>query len=269
MRTNRRGLFLGGAVGSAMLVSGCAGSGVDAGSGTISGSLRSRHMKGTVGWTIHRPPGSSADDRLPVVISLHGRGNSHRTSFTELHLGDVVDALVHDGSRPFAVASVDGGEHGYWHRRTDGSDSGAMVAHEFVPMLHRRGLDTTRLALFGWSMGGYGALLLTGKRLVRPRAVAASSPALFTSAGLTSAGSFDSAADFVRNDVYAHPEWERGTPTRIDIGDADPFVDATRDYTARMRPAPTGGVHPGGHDADFWRHWAPAQFAFLARHLAG
>jgi dienelactone hydrolase len=257
-------VLLGGIVGTTGLASAC-GSGD--GAGTIGGRMKSAAMKGRVGWTLHRPAGTRTGDRLPVVVSLHGRGGSHSTSFTQLHLDRVVDDLHRAGGPAIAVAAVDGGDHGYWHRRTDGTDPGAMVAREFVPLLRRRGFDTSRLGLFGWSMGGYGALLLTGKGLLRPRAVAVSSPALFTSAGATAAGAFDSAADFDRNDVYAHPEWDRGIPTRIDIGDRDPFVTATRDYMARLRLAPAGGVHPGSHDADFWRHWAPAQFDFLARHL--
>ena len=120
--------------------------------------------------------------------SLHGRGGSHSTSFSDLHLGDVVDDVVRAGAHPFAIASVDGGDHGYWHRRADGTDAGAMVVDDLVPMLRERGLRTTRLGLYGWSMGGYGALLLTGKHLLRPRAVAVSSPALFASAELTAAG---------------------------------------------------------------------------------
>lgn len=224
-------------------------------------------MHDTVSWALHYPAGTGPGDHIPVVVSLHGRGGNHRSSFDQLHLDRVVDDLHRSGGPALAVAAVDGGDHGYWHRRADGTDPGAMVAAEFVPMLRGRGLDTARLGLYGWSMGGYGALLLTGRRLLRPGAVAASSPALFTSAAVTAAGAFDDAADFDRNDVYAHPEWERGTPTRIDIGDKDPFVSATRDYIARSRPRPVGGVHPGAHDADFWRQWAPAQFRFLGAHL--
>ncbi|HEX7738759.1 MAG TPA: esterase, partial [Marmoricola sp.] len=199
----------------------------------------------------------------------HGRGGSHATSFTELRLGDVVDDVAQAGGRPFAIASVDGGDHGYWHRRADGTDAGAMVVEDFVPMLRVRGLRTTRLGLYGWSMGGYGALLLTGKHLLRPQAVAVSSPALFASAGVSAAGAFDDAADFDRNDVAAHPEWFRGVPLRIDIGRSDPFYSVTREFVAELRPHPAGGFESGGHDADFWRRMAPAQMRFLARRLGG
>lgn len=262
MRITRRTLLIASAAGAAALVSGCGGD-----PGTVEGRFDSREMAGEVGWAVHYPAGTRPDDHLPVVVILHGRGGSHRSCFSGLHLDSVVDDLHRKGGPALAVAAVDGGDHGYWHRRTDGTDPGAMVAREFVPVLRRRGLDTARLGLYGWSMGGYGALLLTGERRLHPRAVVASSPALFTSAGATAPGAFDSPADFTRHDVFAHPAWEQGVPTRIDIGDRDPFVAAARDYMARMTPPPAGGVHGGGHDTTFWRRWAPAEFAFLGRHL--
>jgi len=255
-------MLCGGLAGTTALVAGCGSK------NTISGRFDSALMADPVGWSVYYPEGTKPGDRLPVVVVLHGRGGNHDSAFSALHLDGVVDALHHGGGPAIAVASVDGGDHGYWHRRTDGTDAGTMVAHDFVPLLRRKGLDTGRLGLYGYSMGGYGALLLTGKRLVRPKAVVASSPALFPSAGATAPGAYDSPMDFARNDVYAHPEWERGIPTRIDIGDRDPFVGATRDYLARLHPSAAGGVHPGAHDRDFWRRWAPAQFAFLGRHLA-
>jgi enterochelin esterase-like enzyme len=116
-------------------------------------------------------------------------------------------------------------------------------------------------------MGGYGALLLAGRHLVRARAVAVSSPALFTSAGATAPGAFDDPEDFDRNDVYAHPEWLRGIPLMVECGTSDPFYPATRDYSRRLEPRPAGGFPPGGHDASFWRKVAPAQLRFLGRHL--
>jgi enterochelin esterase-like enzyme len=234
---------------------------------TVTGWLASAHLSKRAGWTIAYPPGHGPEDRLPVVVSLHGRGATHRTTFTTLGLGTVLDDLVDDGVAPFALASVDGGDHGYWHPRADGTDAGAMVMLEFLPMLRERGLDTDRLGLYGWSMGGYGALLLVGHDHVPVRAVAVSSPALFTSAGGTPAGAFDSAGDYTRNDVYGHPEWLDGVPLRVDCGRSDPFYAATRDFVSKVRPHPQAGFESGGHDAAYWRTVAPTQLGFLGRHL--
>ena len=65
--------------------------------------------------------------------------------------------------------------------RADGSDSGAMVLEELLPMLCSMGLDTSRVGFMGWSMGGYGALHL-GAKLgpSRTAGICAISPALYT-----------------------------------------------------------------------------------------
>jgi enterochelin esterase-like enzyme len=222
-----------------------------------------------VGWSIAYPPGHRAGDPLPVVVALHGRGASHTTTFDVLRLGGVLDRLAADrGVPPFALASVDGGDHGYWHRRADGTDAGAMVADEFVPLLAHRGLDTGRLGLYGWSMGGYGALLLAGRRAVPVRAVAVASPALFTASGDTPPGAFDGAADYRRNDVFGEPARLAGVPLRIDCGRSDPFYAATRAFVGRLRPRPRTSFGAGAHDATYWRKVAPAELAFLGDNLA-
>ena len=99
------------------------------------------------------------------------------------------------GLPPFAVVAVDGGG-GYWHKRASGEDSGAMVLDELIPMLASKAWTPRGSAFLGWSMGGYGALLL-GARLgpARTAAICAVSPALWTSSGAAAPGAFDSADD--------------------------------------------------------------------------
>jgi len=266
--TSRRALLLAGAAG---LVSGCGGGSGPRAAGKgprVDGRFTSEKMGGaSVGWTLAYPDGHHAGERLPVVVSLHGRGATHRTTFTVLGLAGVLDRLVAHGVPAFALASVDGGDHGYWHRRTDGTDAGAMVVDELVPMLGKRGLDTGRLGLYGWSMGGYGALLLAGGALPAA-AVAVASPALFTSSGSTPSGAFDDAEDYARNDVFGHPERLATVPLRIDCGRSDPFFAATRDFVGQLKPHPAGGFQPGRHDAAYWRRQAPAELSFLGRRLS-
>ena len=48
-----------------------------------------------------------------------------------------------------------------------------MVLNELIPMLNSQDLDTSRVGLLGWSMGGYGSLLLASDRLRRGGAVTA------------------------------------------------------------------------------------------------
>ncbi|PCN48640.1 hypothetical protein Csp2054_05965 [Curtobacterium sp. 'Ferrero'] len=233
---------------------------------TTSGSFVSRARGGrTVGWTIAVP---ESTDPLPVAVALHGYGGSHRTFFgSALGYDRFLAQHIASGGAPFAVAAVDGGNR-YWHRRADGDDPGAMVLDEFVPMLEQRGFDTGRLAFTGNSMGGYGALRfggLLGAGAVR--AVAALSPALWTSAGDTARRAFDDAADFAANTVLGRQRSLDGVAVRIDVGTGDGFEPAVRTYVDGFRTKPAGGFEPGAHDAGFWRRMAPQQIGFLARHL--
>ena len=233
---------------------------------TSSGSFVSKARGGrTVGWTIAAPESSGP---LPIAVALHGYGGSHRTFFGDgLGYDRFLAEHIAHGGAPFAVAGVDGGNR-YWHRRVDGDDPGAMVLDEFVPMLEQRGFDTRRLAFTGNSMGGYGALRFGG--LLGPgkvRAVAALSPALWTSAGDTARGAFDDAEDFRTNTVLGRQRELDGVPVRIDVGTGDGFEPAVRTYVEGFTTKPSGGFEPGAHDAAFWRRMAPAQITFLARHL--
>ena len=128
-------------------------------------------------WAIARPPGQTK--ALRPVIALHGKGSDASTVMA----GGVEQGLaqaVNAGLPPFAVVAVDGGGS-YWHKRASGEDAGAMVLNELIPMLDTQRLDTSRVAFLGWSMGGYGALLLGGRLgSARTAAICAVSPALWT-----------------------------------------------------------------------------------------
>ena len=237
-----------------------------AATGVVSGRFTSAAMRGAgVGWSLAVPPGDHP--ALRVLVALHGRGSSHRDAFSSLHLHEYLDSAVHAGTRPFAIASVDGGDHDYWHPRRSG-DRAAMVVDEFLPMLAGRGLDTSRVALLGWSMGGYGALYLAGALGARRCAVAvAESPAVWHEASQSADGAFDDAADFDAHSIFGHLGLLRGIPLRIDCGASDGFAPVSHDLRAALSPTPAGGIEPGAHDAKYWRSQAPAQLAFVAAHL--
>ena len=124
---------------------------------TTSGTFVSQARGGRrTGWTIALPPGVRPGARsLPVAVVLHGRGNSHESAFSPDYLGldRFLSAAVEQGAPPFAMASVDGGES-YWHARANGDDAEGMVLDEFLPLLADHGLDVSRVAFLGWSMGG-------------------------------------------------------------------------------------------------------------------
>ncbi len=214
-----------------------------------------------VGWLILTPSEPVTGRKLGVVLALHGKGGNHR---------DVLDLVPTDGTgRPrfngFAIASLDCGG-GYFHPRSDGTDAGALVGDEFLPLLIQRGFDTGRLVLWGWSMGGYGALLLSATRLRgRVAAVATMSAALWTSPGASAPGAFESADDFRRHDVFMMRDVLTQTPLRLVCGLSDPFLQANQEF---VDGKPMGSAFtPGGHDNAYWSAAAPDQLSFAAEHL--
>lgn len=162
---------------------------------------------------------------------------------------------------------MDGGDHSYWHPRRR-SDAAGLVTDEVLPMLAGRGLDVRQIGLLGWSMGGYGALYLAGILRERVAAAVAESPAVWHEAGQSAAGAFDDADDFDAHAIFGRLDRLRGIPLRVDCGTGDGFAPVTRDLRAALSPTPEGGLQPGRHDYRYWRSQAPAQLAFVARHLA-
>ena len=227
----------------------------------VSGSFVSAARGGiSTNWAIARPPGQTKP--LRPVIALHGKGSDASTVMA----GGVEQGLaqaVNAGLPPFAVVAVDGGGS-YWHKRASGEDSGAMVLNELIPMLDTQSLDTSRVAFLGWSMGGYGALLLGGRLgPARTAAICAVSPALWLSSGAAAPGAFDGPDDFAANSVFGMPALA-SIPIRVDCGDGDPFYGATKQFIGQLPNPPAGGFSPGGHNAEFWSSQLPAELNWMA-----
>jgi hypothetical protein len=225
-----------------------------------------------VAWALALPPGT-APDGLPVVLALHWRGGDARSTVDRLGLHRVLARHVATGGRPFALVAVDGGET-YWHPRA-GDDPLGMLVDELLPRLGDAGLRVDRIGVWGWSMGGFGALLLARESErgalggVRVAAAAAVSPALFATAADALPGAFDGPDDFARWGRLLDEPGVATTPLRVTCGDGDTYRDTTRRYRDRVRPTPAGGIGPGCHDTGFWQADAPGAVAFLADHLGG
>jgi S-formylglutathione hydrolase FrmB len=198
----------------------------------------------------------------PLVVALHGHGGDADWAFDGAHLERHIRATG------LAVASVDGGNF-YWHARRPGLDTGRLVLQDFLPLLRRKGLDTDRIALIGWSMGGYGALLLASR--LGPRRVAgvvAVSAALWESApaswatGDRADSAFDGHSDFARNNVFRRRRALAGIPVRLDCGLDDAFITANR-ALARELPSAVADFDSGGHSRAYWRAHAGAEMRWL------
>jgi S-formylglutathione hydrolase FrmB len=212
-------------------------------------------------YAIARPPGASQS--LRPVIALHGR-DGNAAGVMDMGVADGLAQAVKVGWPPFAVVSVDGGPNSYWHKRASGEDAGAMVLTELLPLLGTKGLDTSRVAFMGWSMGGYGALRL-GAWLGpgRTAAICAVSPALWTTYMGTDPGAFDGSDDWARNTVFGLPALST-IPVRVDCGTSDRFAAAARQFVAQLHRPPAGGFWPGGHDVSFWTKMMPADLTWIA-----
>lgn len=226
-----------------------------------SGQLHTTHWPGhRPRWRLALP--TTSKTAPPLVVVLHGRGGNGDTAFDDLRLQN------HVTRTGLAVASVDGGDL-YWHARRSGADPGAMVTDDLLPLLRRETGYAGRVAFLGWSMGGYGSLLLAstlGSRVVG--AVVAESAALWTEPGGSAPGAFDDREDFHAHDVFADTRLRTlaRIPVRLDCGTSDPFVDANRAFARRLASAALT-VDQGGHTTDYWRGHAAAQLDWVAARL--
>jgi pimeloyl-ACP methyl ester carboxylesterase len=225
-----------------------------------SGTFTSKFWPGQqVRWSLALPATRSpVTAPQPLVVALHGHGGDADWPFTGVHLER------HVLGTGLAVAAVDGGDF-YWHGRRSGVDTGRMVVDDLLPLLGGRGLAIDRIGLIGWSMGGYGALLVAGRLGPRRVAgVAAVSAALWQSPGDSAAGAFDDRADFLRNDVFAATGRLSRIPVRLDCGRDDPFIAANRAFARRL-PSAAATFDDGAHTEEYWTAHAGAQMTWLRR----
>lgn len=238
---------------------------------SLSGSFHSAARNRAVGYTIGYPPGRRPGDALPLIVMLHGEGGDHASALADLTPARAV-ALRVDGKplAPVALVTVDGGT-GYWHAHP-GDDPMGMVVNELIPLCRKRGLGRSRIGAMGISMGGYGALLLAEKHPGLIDAVAAISPAIWTSyaeARAANNGAYVSAADFATNDAVTHAAALARTPVRVASGSGDPFYPGVRALAKALPPGTVTGFGPGCHDASFFSEQEPPSLSFLASRLGG
>ncbi len=237
-------------------------------------AFHSTYRRTLVSWVLALPP-LTAPAGMPVALVLHGRGGDAGTAFDALGLDRFLAQHVAAGGAPFALAAVDGGA-AYWHPRAAGDDPLGMIVFELLPLLASEGLHTDKIAVTGWSMGGFGALLLAresardalgGTRVV---AAAALSPALFSSFDAAAGGAFDGAADFATwGNLIAEPGVAPDTGLMVACGDTDAFTEPTNRYRGAVTPTPLGAVSRGCHDLGYWRSQATDVITFLGDRLTG
>jgi hypothetical protein len=234
---------------------------------TLTGRFFSRARAREVSYMIAYPPAHRPGDRLPLGLLLHPSGGDHTSP---LGHASPVRALAGDGIPPLALVACDGGNL-YWNPHP-GDDPMGMLVNELIPMCQKRGLGTApgTVGAIGESMGGYGALLLAETHPTQIAAVAAISPAVFTSysqAIHVNSTAYASPADFARDDVIAHAQTLQSIPVRIASGARDPFHSGVVRLIHRLGANATVDLTAGCHDANFFDSQQQRSLQFLGRHL--
>lgn len=154
-------------------------------------------MNAELSYAVYTPPGFSADERLPLVLFLHGGGDDP-ASFDRHGLSARFDAAYAEGRLPRAVFFFPQGDNGFWMNWHDGSRRYQdWIIDELLPSVAERYHTLPcpeRCHVMGVSMGAHGALRLALDR-----------PGSFATVSALSGPIFDSAQmlEFTDNRLYA------------------------------------------------------------------
>ncbi len=238
---------------------------------SISNRFFSAARNQMVGYTIAFPPGHGPGSVLPLIVMLHAYGGNHTDPLSSMSMPQAL-ALRIDGQplTPMAMVAADGGG-GYWNPHPGDNPMG-MVIDELIPMCQKMGLGLPphKIATMGVSMGGYGAVLLAEKYPQLITAVAAISPAIWTTfdqAHHANAGAYASADDFAANNAVTHASALARTPVRVASGDGDAFHPGVKALAAALPISSVVDFSKGCHDGSFFASQEPASMSFLARQL--
>lgn len=211
-------------------------------------TVRSEARNRDVGLFTAVPEGHGDGAGLPVCLILHG-GSATTADYSRFGFGRFLTAAVTSGVPPFVLAGADGGRN-YW-RPKPGDDAQRMLVEEMPRWLVDRGFDGCRLAAYGWSMGGYGALLLAETHPGLLRAVAALSPAVSRT-----------------GDVVGFAAKLDGRKIALWCGLDDELLPANRELARRIPGGPAVASYaPGGHTRKYWNRVTPDAFRFVGSAL--
>jgi enterochelin esterase-like enzyme len=129
---------------------------------------RSAAMRGVqMNYAVYLPPGFSAEERLPLIVFLHGGGDSH-DAFDRHGISAQLDESMASGDVPRAVILLPSGDLGFWMNWYDETRRYEdWIADELVPTVAAN-YDTLpcpeHCHVMGVSMGGAGAMRMAHHR---------------------------------------------------------------------------------------------------------
>lgn len=196
------------------------------------------------------PHGHGDGAGLPVCMILHG-ATATPSDYQRFGLGRFLTAAVQRGAPPFVLAGASGGLL-WWEPAASGDDDPQrMMTDEMPQWLATRGFDASRLAGWGWSMGGYGVLRLAEVRPGWLRAVAAFSPDVAYSSRVSA------------NDAALAK-----SPLGVWCGRSDPLYDDVRTFVSALPQRPQIVAYsPGAHTRAYWDSVTLPAFAFMGAAL--
>lgn len=186
--------------------------------------VRSAVMNADLSYSVYVPPDFRPDERLPLVLFLHGGGDDP-ASFDRHGLSARFDAAYTEGNLPRAVIFFPQGDNGFWMNWHDGSRRYQdWILGELLPEVQER-YHTLPCPedchVMGVSMGAHGSLRLALDHGDRFASVSALSGPIFDS---------EQMLDFTDNRLYSIL-----IPTHRVFGPADPQRVAREDIFLRWQ----------------------------------
>jgi S-formylglutathione hydrolase len=145
----------------------------------VAGAFAARSTDSSVDYRVLVPTDSYPEERLPLILHLHGAMSSAAQSLEAAK--PIYDAAWSRGELPRAVVACASTptRGGFYIDPAEGPRWETLVAREFPDVVARRYPTRDVRVVVGSSMGGYGALKLAFREPERFAAVAALCPAIF------------------------------------------------------------------------------------------
>lgn len=259
-------------------------------------ALPSKILARNVSYCIVLPASFDANKakHFPILYALHGLGDNEQF-FLHSGMWNLVEDMQEKGQlKEFLIATPDGGASFYINSK-DGKDRYEdFLLQEFFSFMERRyrvAPGRANRAIFGVSMGGYGALHLAFRHPQLFVAVSAHSAALIEKLPAFLGHSPESPRARVLGQVFGSPPnlvfWEQNSPLMLartanlaglhiyfDCGDRDDYGfeagATTLDKILTSRHIPHEfHLYPGRHDAAYFAEHLPASPVFASKYFPG
>jgi putative tributyrin esterase len=243
-------------------------------------TVKSPSLGGRADITLFVPSEVQGKENVPIVLLLHGVYGSHWAWALKGGAHRTTQRMIREGQLPPMVLAMP--SDGLW------GDGSGYVPHlsqdyekwivEEVPAAVQQAVPETSQKsprfLTGLSMGGFGALRITGKHPTRFQAASGHSSATEASQFLRFSNQIQTHWSNAPFDQSVLEALKQGAgqlpPVRFDCGTEDLLLEANRELHCGLQAA--GVPHeysefPGGHTWDYWERHLEDSLRFFAKHL--